>query len=227
MKPGQTYYNAPLMNSPYFGWQVNCGASTCDGGSRPGEIAILDLELAVIETSGPTVTSAHTAWQAQRLGPRMVADRVHGRWSLSLPDERDARHDGGQPDDLPTRQSDRLAPVPSRLVLAGRRHGIDRIGCRHPPVDVGERRGLRLPGRPLHSDTVTKSVNIDNAPVALSLTGPTDAPSTAGPQTITATASAGPSGVRGISCSVDGVAVRVPGWRDRADPGRRTRRAHR
>ena len=55
-----------------------------------------------------------------------------------------------------------------------------------------------------NSDTVTKSVNIDNAPVGLSLTGPSDASSTAGPQAITGTAQAGPSGVRGIWCSVDG-----------------------
>ncbi len=53
------------------------------------------------------------------------------------------------------------------------------------------------------SDTVTKPVNIDNVPVSLSLSGPTDAPSTAGSQAISATAQAGPSGVRGTWCSVD------------------------
>jgi hypothetical protein len=45
---------------------------------------------------------------------------------------------------------------------------------------------------------------VDNAPVSLSLTGPTDAPSTAGTQYVTATATAGPSGVAGIACSTDG-----------------------
>jgi hypothetical protein len=55
-----------------------------------------------------------------------------------------------------------------------------------------------------NSSAVTRVVNIDNDPVSLSLSGPTDAPATAGPQTITATATAGPSGVMGIWCSVDG-----------------------
>ena len=46
--------------------------------------------------------------------------------------------------------------------------------------------------------------HIDNDPVSLNLSGPTDAPSTAGVQYVTATAAAGPSGVQGITCVVDG-----------------------
>lgn len=47
---------------------------------------------------------------------------------------------------------------------------------------------------------------VDNAPVSLTLTGPADAPTTAGTQYVTATATAGPSGVGSIQCSVDGSA---------------------
>jgi len=54
------------------------------------------------------------------------------------------------------------------------------------------------------SGTATTNVNIDNDPVSVSLSGPTDAPSTAGTQYVTATGSAGPSGVSGVGCSVDG-----------------------
>jgi len=54
------------------------------------------------------------------------------------------------------------------------------------------------------SATVTNGVDIDNDPVSLSLSGPTDASTTAGTQYLTASATAGPSGVAGISCSVDG-----------------------
>ena len=49
----------------------------------------------------------------------------------------------------------------------------------------------------------TKTIYIDNSQPTVSLSGPTDAPSTAGTQFVTATGRAGPSGVRGISCSVD------------------------
>jgi hypothetical protein len=51
---------------------------------------------------------------------------------------------------------------------------------------------------------VSKFIHVDNETPTVSLSGPTHASSTAGTQYITATASAGPSGVSGISCSVDG-----------------------
>jgi hypothetical protein len=54
------------------------------------------------------------------------------------------------------------------------------------------------------STSATATSYIDNSPVDLSLSGPTDAPVNAGTQHITATATAGPSGVSAISCSVDG-----------------------
>ena len=50
----------------------------------------------------------------------------------------------------------------------------------------------------------TKTIHIDNQQPTVSLTGPADAPSTAGTQYVTAAATAGPSGVAGISCAVDG-----------------------
>ncbi len=63
------------------------------------------------------------------------------------------------------------------------------------------------------------TINIDNATPTVALSGPTDAPSTAGTQYITASASAGPSGVAQISCSLDGAPGPVlprsdaPAWR--------------
>ncbi|MDQ6836189.1 MAG: hypothetical protein M3016_08380 [Actinomycetota bacterium] len=50
----------------------------------------------------------------------------------------------------------------------------------------------------------TRTVNVDNQAPGVSLTGPPDAPSSAGIQHVTATATAGPSGVRALACSVDG-----------------------
>jgi len=45
---------------------------------------------------------------------------------------------------------------------------------------------------------------VDNTGVTLSLTGPSDASSTAGTQYVSATATSGPGGVSAIYCSVDG-----------------------
>jgi hypothetical protein len=52
--------------------------------------------------------------------------------------------------------------------------------------------------------SATKTVYIDNQQPTISLSGPTDAPSTAGTQYINVSGRAGPSGVRGLSCSQDG-----------------------
>ena len=53
----------------------------------------------------------------------------------------------------------------------------------------------------------SKTVYIDNQQPTISLSGPSQAAATAGTQYVTATAGAGPSGVDGISCTVDGGAA--------------------
>ena len=75
----------------------------------------------------------------------------------------------------------------------------------------------------------TKTIDVDNSTPTLSLSGPTDAPSTAGTQYVTATAGGSPSGIDGIACSVDGSPAN---WypnpdaaRQRPGPGQRARRA--
>ena len=52
--------------------------------------------------------------------------------------------------------------------------------------------------------SVSKTVHIDNSQPSVSFSGPSDAPSTAGTQYVTATAGGSPSGIEGLSCSLDG-----------------------
>ncbi len=59
---------------------------------------------------------------------------------------------------------------------------------------------------PRWSTSPASTSYIDNDPVDRSIAGPTSAPVTAGMQYLTATATAGPSGVGAIACSVDGSA---------------------
>jgi hypothetical protein len=49
-----------------------------------------------------------------------------------------------------------------------------------------------------------ETIHVDNQPATLALAGPTDALDSAGTQYITANATAGPSGVHSISCTLDG-----------------------
>jgi hypothetical protein len=57
---------------------------------------------------------------------------------------------------------------------------------------------------PANVAAASRTVHVDNTPVSLSLSGPSDWLSTDGPASIKATAAAGPSGLAGIWCSVDG-----------------------
>ncbi len=55
--------------------------------------------------------------------------------------------------------------------------------------------------------TYTKTIDVDNSTPSVSFSGPTDAPSTAGTQYVTATAAGSPSGIDGLTCAVDGGAT--------------------
>jgi hypothetical protein len=60
--------------------------------------------------------------------------------------------------------------------------------------------------------SVSETVYIDNSAPAISLSGPVDAPSTAGTQYVTATAGGSPSGIADVVCTVDGgPALSYPG----------------
>jgi hypothetical protein len=79
-------------------------------------------------------------------------------------------------------------------------------------------RGSDAAGVSTPDPAYTKTVYIDNSQPTVSLAGPTDAPSTAGVQYITATAGGSPSGIDGLECAVDtapaqwypGAAAKVP-----------------
>ena len=58
--------------------------------------------------------------------------------------------------------------------------------------------------------SLTRALDIDNSTPNVSLSGPADVPAGSGPAQLTATATAGPSGVGEIDCSVDGASKSFP-----------------
>ena len=82
--------------------------------------------------------------------------------------------------------------------------------------------GLDAAGVPVN---YTKTIHIDNQQPTVALSGPTDAPSTAGTQYVTATATSGSiRGRRDLLCGGRRTGSVVP-ERDRSSPGRRRRPA--
>ena len=88
--------------------------------------------------------------------------------------------------------------------------------------DAAVHRRLRRGGRDgqRHQDDLRRQQH-----PTLSLSGPTDAPSTAGTQYVTASAGGSPSGIDGIACSVDGSPCALVSERERAGAGERLGRA--
>jgi hypothetical protein len=193
---GSPAFTWPAGGSPYFGWQIACFQQVpcTNGGFNWLSVELLELNMA--ETVGPAITAAGGLWGA--------TGWIRGSWPLS--------YSGDSPSGLCG-----LSASLNGIAIPGATSGRDPSvfhQCSSPGVqqtiDTSGYGNGTLPMTLSASDAAglavnyASSVHVDNVPVALSMSGSTDAPSTAGTQYITATATAGPSGVNGIECSVDG-----------------------
>jgi hypothetical protein len=189
--PGFTW---PPGGTPYFGWQVVCGVSSCSNGGDQW-LSVELLELNMQETSGPWLFAPDGLWQA--------SGWIRGSWQLHF--------FGDSPSGLCS-----MSAALNGQTVASSSSGVDPAvwhQCAAPAVDQAVNTAqygqgavpLTLSGTDAATEPVsdTKTLDIDNQTPTVSLSGPTDAPSTAGTQYVTAEAGAGPSGVAGISCSVD------------------------
>jgi hypothetical protein len=191
--PNESSVSLGPFSSSDFGFLLACIVSTC---TQPADIAISEIQLAVRETTPPTLTvSPNTIWQ--------TSGWIRGRWPLTFW--------GSSPSGLCA-----LNASFAQAQLPGTSSARDTSRwqqCLAGPVsDEIVTQDYRQGGSPLYlsawdaaGETVgqTKTVYVDNQQPAVSLSGPADASSTAGTQYVTATATAGPSGVAGIACRVD------------------------
>lgn len=181
-----------------FGFFIVCGKSTC---TQPGgNITMYSAQLTVHESVSPTVSgSPYGLWGE--------AGWVRGEWPLFWQGDspsgvcllraslagQELPSEAITPDETSWHQ----CQIPygnwlgDTLATGGYPNGADRL-------TIG---ATDAAGR---SATASETVHIDNETPQVTFSGPTDAPSSAGTQYVTAVASAGPSGVYGIDCSVDG-----------------------
>ena len=174
--------------------------------TKPGEISVLGLEIEAAEASGPTVSvtpgslGAASGWVRGTWPIAFSADGPSGACQL-------AASLGGasvsQPLNEPQSQIT-WHQCPAGSFSQSFNTAAVASGASVPLVMWARDAAYDYSAGHYLASAVTSNVNIDNDPVGVSLSGPTDAPSTAGTQYVTATGSAGPSGVSGIGCSVDG-----------------------
>jgi hypothetical protein len=203
---GGMYYGTDILRnippSRYFGWQVTCMTPSC------GEpLQILDVNgigLQAVDNTPPNVAA---------LGPGNIWYQT-GRWVRggNWPASFQASADDG----ICAMQAiigNNVIPGPTTATL--NQHSWTQ--CPPSPtlpltVDTTKYANGDLPIRfsagdaasPPNDSSPREILHVDNAPVALTLSGQTDALSTAGTQYVTASATAGPSGVASIDCSTDG-----------------------
>jgi hypothetical protein len=178
--------------SSYWGLQMICGWATCN---QNGDLAVQSVTLYVRETAAPTF-GATGLWQ--------TSGWVRGSWPFTA----SADSPSGVCSLSTTLNGLNVASSASSIRLA---YAFKQ--CTTPAINQtidtsrygngAEQLVLAASDAASVPASLSNTLYVDNTQPTISLSGPTDAPSTAGTQYVTATASAGPSGVRGISCAVD------------------------
>jgi len=185
--------------SSWFGWGATCTNATCWSQASGKILGVAGVRLTAEENTAPALDAvpASNLWYANGW--------VRGSWPITL----DASDPSGvcwllvgMDGKIINSWAD-SAPDTSRFTqchgsqLPGQLNTTDYANGQHA-FAYGAYNAASVPA------SASKTISIDNAPVSLSLSGPTDAPSTAGTQHVQAVATAGPSGVGAIFCSVDG-----------------------
>lgn len=198
---GDVFENDASFNSSYWGFQMICGWSSC---SNFGGIYLNSIQLTATENQGPALVAAgsNNLWYQ---GSRWVWNPPGDPWSIAL--------SGSDPSGVC-----QMWAVLNGLRINSPAQTPDTSVWQQCPdwtwssaVDTRDYvagsgpLSLTLAGSNAAgvAGTPSETLEVDNQPVQLRLSGPTLASTTDGAQYITATASAGPSGVV-IGCSVDG-----------------------
>ncbi len=191
---------ATTFNSQHFGWLMLC--ATNSGCTYPAKLYIQEVLLSAVETAAPSIIPVYALWTQSG----WVRGTLPIGYAATDPSGVCSSHVlvGNQTIAGPsyTKQEDTWAQCPNQLWSTQfdtrTAQGSDGLGEGSMPVAVVATDAAQ------NSNFVAKDIYVDNTTPTVSVSGPTDAPTTAGTQYLTAIGAAGPSGVAGISCSVDG-----------------------
>jgi hypothetical protein len=173
--------------------QLVCGKGTC---TQPAQIAIGAFSLYVRETSGPGFSAPSGLWQTggwiRGTWPFVAsADSPSGVCSLSATLN-------GQLIDTSTSGQDVSTWHQCAAPAISQQVDTTRYGQGALTLSLGAGDAAGVPAG------TSKTIYVDNSTPSLSLSGPVDAPSTAGTQYVTASAGGSPSGIADVVCTVDG-----------------------
>ena len=184
----------PTAGTRYFGWRLACRERRCpEGGNQWLSLEFVEIHLR--ETRKPYLTAPDGLWQAKGW--------VRGWWTLHFygdsPTGLCATESGLGTQAGPGSISVRNSAVWHQCAAPAVDQPVDtaQAGQGTLPLTI---RAIDASGQ---SVTYTRTIEVDNQAPTVSVVGPRDASATAGTQYVKASATAGPSGVAGIACSVD------------------------
>jgi hypothetical protein len=195
---------ATNLDSQRIGWFMSCATSSCH---TAADLDVGGLQLTAIETRAPSIYAlgGNNLW--------FKPGWIRGTWPASFA----VSDPSGVCRTSATLGNITLKPNPDQTQYYG---SWTQCSQTNVPVSFDTRAsqgslGLGVGTMPLlltatnaagvsTGSVYAKTITVDNTTPTVSLSGPTDVPSTAGTQYVTATGSAGPSGLWGFSCSVDG-----------------------
>ena len=195
------------LQSQTIGWFIACNQSSCSSGAAGRVRGMAELDLVGEEAQAPTIIASggDNLWYQ--------GGWVRGLWPVSFTASDPSGVCGAAvvfgslpailtptPDTAPNRHTWQQCPQQSVPAAVDTSASDGSLGRGEGAMQ------LRLTATNTAGVTAnpTKTVYVDDSTPTVSLSGPTDAPSTAGTQYVTATASAGPAGVAGLSCSLNG-----------------------
>jgi hypothetical protein len=182
------------ISSRYFGFQLVCGRNPCTLGASQFDVG--QITLAVRETVPPVLVAPSGLWQATGWVRGNVTLRFYGT-SPSGVCGLSARIGGQLVGGVNAIRDPSVWHQCSAPTISQQIHTIDGAQGAVP---------LTISGWDAAGEAVSyaKTIRVDNHQPTVALSGPTSAASTAGTQYVTARATAGPSGIAGIDCAVDG-----------------------
>ena len=185
-----------FMNSSYFGFQIVCGKATCNGGTYLGFITVSSIRLSILENTGPWILAktplySQTGW-------------IRGTWPLAFTTDdvsgvcHTQANVDGQPIEGPTSSQNHTAW--HQCSVGGFLNSVNTADHPNGPMSLA----LVATNAAGVSSAPTATLHVDNTPVGLSISGPDQNAWIGHGTTLTATATAGPSGVSGIDCGQSG-----------------------
>ena len=199
--------NQHIQSSQYFGWQASCTKSTCTPtGAGIIVFSVTGITLEAQETSGPALTADasnnlyhQSAWVRGTFPADLSASDPSGVCSMQTTVNGRAINSYSDP----SPDTSQWSQCPGSAIDASvdtttYSNGADAITLAYSASNAAGA-----------VSSVSKAINVDNVTPSVSLSAPADTDSTSGTEDVTATGSAGPSGVAAIYCSVDGAPVQT------------------